>query len=81
MSMKVTSRMIVAHKDYEEGRLQWYPNPTGLVRREYRSETHESDFANGVWVRESLDNGPAAPGVNGSMITKTSLQNSVKRMR
>ena len=57
MSIKVTSQMIIAHADCEDIRSQWYPYPTGLVRRERRSEAHENDFSNGVWVRESPDNG------------------------
>jgi hypothetical protein len=38
-------------------RRQWYANPEGFKRIEQKLISGESDFANGIWQRESPDNG------------------------
>ena len=53
----VTGRMTASYPDCEEAIRRWYPDAQGLRLIERRSVAHESDFSNGIWQRESPDNG------------------------
>lgn len=55
--IQVEGKCIIPSGDICDNRKQWYAEPKGFKRMEQRHVQSESDFSNGIWRRESDDNG------------------------